>query len=120
MKMAWMRIVVGAAKVEIYLVVITVIMHSVKLVSKEILDEQSSIKSRMVGTFVYKKLGYKIKMKTYYSLCLNVFHLLALKPNLEKCSIYSNKFFHNFHLFESSLTCSGLWASGLGLARRQD
>ena len=52
--MAWMRIVVGAAKVEIYLVVITVIMHSVKLVSKEILDEQSSIKSRMVGTFVYK------------------------------------------------------------------
>ena len=116
--MAWMNIVVGAAKVEIYLVVITVIMHSVKLVLKEILDEQSSIKSRMVGTFVYKKLGYKIKMKTYYSLCINFFHLLvlALKPNLEKCSIYSNKFFHNFHLSESSFTCSGLRASGL--ARR--
>jgi hypothetical protein len=34
-----------------------------------------------------------------YSLCLNFFHLLAQKSNLEKCSIYSNKFFHNFHLF---------------------
>jgi len=40
-------------------------------------------------------------------------HLLARKPNLEKCSIYSNKF-HNFYLSESSFTCPGLWASGLG------
>ena len=31
------------------------------------------------------------------SLCLNFFHLLARKPNLDKFSIYSNKFFHNFH-----------------------
>jgi hypothetical protein len=48
--------------------------------------------------------------------CLNFFHLLAPKPNLEKFSIYSNKFFHNFHLSESSFTCPGLRASGL--ARR--
>jgi hypothetical protein len=47
------------------------------------------------------------------SLCINFFHLLAGKPNLEKCSIYSNKFFHNFHLSESSFTCPGLQASGL-------
>jgi len=47
------------------------------------------------------------------SLCLNFFHVLARKPNLEKCSIYSNKFFHNFHLSESSFTCPGLQASGL-------
>jgi hypothetical protein len=31
--------------------------------------------------------------------------LLVRKPNLEKCSNYSNKFFHNFHLSESSFTC---------------
>ena len=49
----------------------------------------------------------------YSSLCLNFFHLLARKPNLEKISIYSSKFFHNFHLFESSFTCPGLRASGL-------
>jgi hypothetical protein len=42
--------------------------------------------------------------------------LLARKPNLETFSMYSNKFFHNFHLSESSFTCSGLRASGL--ARR--
>jgi hypothetical protein len=42
---------------------------------------------------------------TSYSLCLNVF---APKPNLEKIYIYSNKFFHNFHLSESSFTCPGL------------
>ena len=47
------------------------------------------------------------------SLCLNFFHLLARKPNLETFSIYSNKFFHNFHLSESSFTCPGHWASGL-------
>jgi hypothetical protein len=48
------------------------------------------------------------------SLCLNFFHLhvLARKPNLGKFSIYSNKFFHNFYLSESSFTCPGLWASG--------
>ena len=41
------------------------------------------------------------------------FHLLARRPNLENISIYSNKFFYNFHLSESSLTCPGHWVSGL-------
>ena len=45
---------------------------------------------------------------TICSLCHNSFHLLAQKPNLEKFSIYSNKFFHNFHLSKSSFTCPGL------------
>ena len=50
----------------------------------------------------------------FCSLCLNFFHLLAHKPNLEKKkSIYSNKFIHSF---ESSFACPGLHASGL--ARR--
>ena len=43
-------------------------------------------------------------------------HLLAWNPNLENFSIYSNKFFHNFHLSESSFTCPRCQASGL--ARR--
>ena len=42
------------------------------------------------------------------------FHLLARRPNLEKFSIYLHKFFHNFHLPESSFTCPGL----SGLAQR--
>jgi hypothetical protein len=50
------------------------------------------------------------------SLCLNFFHLLAWKPNLEKYSIESNKLFPNFHLSEFSFTCHDLWASVL--ARR--
>ena len=45
---------------------------------------------------------------------LEKIHLLAWKPNLEKKNyIYSNKFFHNFHLSESSFTCPELGASGL-------
>jgi hypothetical protein len=47
-----------------------------------------------------------------YAVCLNFFHVLAWKPNLEKNYIYSNKFFHNFHLSESSFTCPRLRASG--------
>ena len=39
------------------------------------------------------------------SLCINFFHLLARKPNLEK--------FHNFHLSESSFTRPGAWPRGL-------
>ena len=35
------------------------------------------------------------------------------KSNLEKFSIDSSKFFPNFHLFESSFTCTRLWESGL-------
>ena len=49
---------------------------------------------------------YAITSKVY-SLCLNFFHLLARKPNLEIFSIYSNKFFHNFHLPQSSFTSPG-------------
>jgi len=52
-------------------------------------------------------------LKSYSSLCLNLFHLIARKPNLEKNYIYSNKFFHNFHSSESSFTCPWLRASGL-------
>jgi hypothetical protein len=47
------------------------------------------------------------------SLCLNFLHLPARKPNLEKCSSYLNKFFHNFHFSESSIIYPGLRASGL-------
>ena len=50
---------------------------------------------------------------TTFTVCLNFFHLLARKSNLEKFSIYSNKFFHYFHLSDSSFTCPGLRASGL-------
>ena len=45
--------------------------------------------------------------------CLFFCHLLARKPNLEKISIYSNKFFYIFHLSESSLACLGRRGSGL-------
>jgi hypothetical protein len=31
--------------------------------------------------------------------------VLARKPNLQKMSIYSNKFFYNFHLSKSSFIC---------------
>jgi hypothetical protein len=40
----------------------------------------------------------------FNSLCLNFIHLLARKPI---CSIFSNKFFHNFHLSESVLLVKG-------------
>jgi hypothetical protein len=49
----------------------------------------------------------------YISLFPKLFYLLAQKPDLEKMCIYSSKFFHNFHLSESSFTCPGLWGSGL-------
>ena len=55
---------------------------------------------------------FSMKENSTDSLCLNFFHLLAQKPNLEKNYIYSNKFFHNFHLSESSFTCPGIRASG--------
>ena len=54
---------------------------------------------------------YQTNQTLNYRLCLNFYHLLARKPNLEKISIYSNKFFHNFHLSESSFTCPRLRAS---------
>ena len=46
-------------------------------------------------------------MKYTYSVFALIFftyNVCARKPNLEKISIYSNKFIHNFHLFESSFT----------------
>jgi hypothetical protein len=50
-------------------------------------------------------------------LILTVFHLIfsptSQKAKFRKKKSYSNKFFHNFHLSESSLTCPGLGASGL-------
>ena len=57
--------------------------------------------------------GIPGSMRDDSSRCLNFFHLLVQKPNLETNSIYSNKFFHIFHLFQSSFTCSGLLACGL-------
>jgi hypothetical protein len=56
------------------------------------------------------------KKKQWNSPCLNFFHLLARKSNIDKFSIYSNKFFHDLHLSDSSFTCPGLRTSGL--ARR--
>jgi hypothetical protein len=44
---------------------------------------------------------------------------LPAKPNLEKNYIYSNKFFHNFHLSESSFT-SGKLASSTTKTGRHD
>jgi hypothetical protein len=53
-------------------------------------------------------LTHYIVLKISYSLCCNFFHLLAQNQNLENNYIYSNKFFHNFHLSESSFTRPGL------------
>ena len=61
-----------------------------------------------------------IRLCVKTSLYLNFFHLLAQKPNLEKFSIYSNKFFHNFHLSEYSFTCPRLRASGLARRLKTD
>ena len=79
--------------------------------------------SLTVGHLLYKhtpfnefqicKNNIDYKKNTSTSHCLKFFHLLARSPNLEIFSIYSNKFFHNFHFSESSFTCPGLWASGL-------
>jgi hypothetical protein len=65
------------------------------------------------------KMYFKVKNNydihvSEHSLCLNFFHILAWKPNLEKNYIYSNKFCNNFHLSESSFTfpgASGKWVS---------
>ena len=46
------------------------------------------------------------------SLCLNFFPPTCPKAKFGKNSIYSNKFFHNFHFSESSFTYPGLRASG--------
>jgi hypothetical protein len=51
----------------------------------------------------------------YIKHCMfSVFALILFTYLLEsQISIYSNKFFHNFHLSETSFTCPGLRASGL-------
>ena len=62
--------------------------------------------------FLYMK-NLKIMI---FIICCKVCSICSFSPrtpNLEIFSIYSNKFFHNFHLFESSFTCPGLRASGL-------
>jgi hypothetical protein len=55
-------------------------------------------------------------------LCTSVFSLIFFthlpeSQNIEKLSIYSNKFFYNFHLSKSSLTCPAALRAN-GLARR--
>ena len=45
---------------------------------------------------------------------------MSAKEQLENFSIYSNKFFHNFHLSESSFTCPGLHTSGLAWRLREE
>ena len=45
-------------------------------------------------------ISYKEKCTVFVSIFFTF--SLARKPNLETFSIYSNKFFHNFHLSESS------------------
>jgi len=50
-----------------------------------------------------------MKENSTNSLCLNFVHLLARKPNLEKCSTYSNKFF-TISLVRIQFYLS--WASG--------
>jgi hypothetical protein len=57
-----------------------------------------------------------IRCNIYIQNNLTIKFLMSRKPNVEKFSAYSNKFFHNFHLSEPSFTCPGLMASGL--ARR--
>jgi len=66
-----------------------------------------------INTTLFIKIGYSSSFHNYNNCqrliqsLLNFFHLLARKPNLEKKSIYLNKFFHNFHLSQSS----GKWVS---------
>ena len=49
------------------------------------------------------------------SVCLKFFFIYLPKRQIQKKqttkTIYSNKFFHNFHLSEFSFACSRLWAS---------
>ena len=74
--------------------------------------DRSQVRS-FSGNTMYVKISTLLPNKDgrdflYISLCLSIFPLLARKPNLEKKNIYSNKFFHNFHLSASSFTCPGL------------
>jgi hypothetical protein len=76
---------------------------------------RSIISKTLVSVFQGKFEKY---YNVFYGHCRSntVFALIILptcpKTKLEKFSIYSSKFFHNFHLTESSFTCPRLWASG--------
>ena len=57
-----------------------------------------------------------LKLKVPFTVFAFIFFSTTCwKPNLEKKN-YSSKFFHNFHLSESSFTCPRVWESGI--ARR--
>jgi hypothetical protein len=66
----------------------------------------------------YNRVTGTVTVTTFngVSLNFNFFHLLARKPNLENFSIYSSKFFHNFHLSKSNFAYPGFRVSGV--ARR--
>ena len=60
--------------------------------------------------YMYMYADYFVSfINMYCSLCLHFFHLLARKSNLEKNSIFSSKFFHNFQFYLS--WASGKWVS---------
>ena len=74
-------------------------------------------KIRKDHLFVMKIYDYFIYI--ICSLCLNFFHLLARKLNLQKIIIFiQTNSFIIIYWSKSSFTCPGLWASGL--AWRQD
>jgi len=56
------------------------------------------------------KLQHFLSLKLF---ALNLFTYLPESKFRKEKKIYSNKFFHNFHLSESSFTRPGLQASGL-------
>ena len=82
---------------------------------------------RYISTFLFAYCGVQHIMVFFvlfvFALCfaypmsvfaLNFFHLLARKTNLEKLSIYSNKFFHILHFLWIQLwlfRASGKWVS---------
>jgi hypothetical protein len=68
--------------------------------------------------YYFVKYTYMYYFVKYTHSVLALIFFIARKPNLEKFSIYSNKFFHNFHLSKSSFTCPRLWESGLELKKK--
>ena len=64
----------------------------------------------------YSTFDFKSSGRSPSSLCINFFHLLAPKPNLEKYLFIQTNSFIFFTCPKSSFTCPRLWASGL--ARR--
>ena len=93
---------------------------------RALIDKQTSLTHNIISSqtlytnqqtptakrFLYMK-NLKIMIFIIYCKVCSICSFSPRKPNLEIFSIYSNKFFHNFHLFESSFTCPGLRASGL-------